>query len=178
LIIENIKALATYYATLSDLPDVEFKVEILEDGPVKKISVNGTVYEVDYNVGGDTIHSIIMNNKSHGVHITSLGNSNYEVKNKGDYFLVNVVDELKKMRMAHSKSSVVGRQMITAQMPGVILKVYVKQGEEVKAGDPLCVLVAMKMENEIRSPMDGTVKEVYIKDNDKMTVGDKMLVVE
>jgi len=89
------KALATYYATLNDLPDTEFKVEILEDGPVKKISVNGNIYEVDYNVGGDTIHSIIMNNKSHGVQITSLGNSDYEVRNKGDYFLVNVVDELK-----------------------------------------------------------------------------------
>ena len=175
---ETIKALATYYATLNDLPDTEFKVEILEDGPVKKVSVNGNIYEVDYNVGGDSIHSIIMNNKSHGVQITSLGNSDYEVRNKGDYFLVNVVDELKKMRIARSKSVIIGRQVIIAQMPGVILKVYVKPGEEVKAGAPLCVLVAMKMENEIRSPIDGTVKEVYIKDNDKMSVGDKMLVVE
>ncbi|MCL1937749.1 MAG: acetyl-CoA carboxylase biotin carboxyl carrier protein subunit [Candidatus Azobacteroides sp.] len=173
------KALATYYATLNDLPDTEFKVEILEDGPIKKISVNGRVYEVDYNVGGNTIHSIIMNHNSYNVQITSLGNSaDYEIENKGDYFLVNVVDELKKMRMEHSKSGVIGRQVITAQMPGVILKVYVKPGEEVKAGAPLCVLVAMKMENEIRSPIDGIVKEVYIKDNDKMTVGDKMFVVE
>lgn len=172
------KALANYYVTINDLPDTEFKVEILEDGPIKKLSVNGKVYEVDYNVGGDTIHSIIMNNKSHGVQITHLGNSVYEVKNKGDYFQVSVMDDLKKMRLARSKSLVVGRQVITAQMPGVILKVYVKPGDEVKAGAPLCVLVAMKMENEIRSPIDGTVKEVYIKDNDKMTVGDKMMVVE
>jgi biotin carboxyl carrier protein len=63
-------------------------------------------------------------------------------------------------------------------MPGVILKVYVKEGDEVKAGDPLCVLVAMKMENEIRSPIDGTVKEIYINEADKMSVGDKMLIVE
>jgi len=175
---EEMKALATYYATLNDLPDTEFKVEILEDGPVKKVSVNGTIYEVDYNVGGDTIHSIIMNHNSHGVQITSLGDSNYEVRNKGDYFLVNVIDELKKMRIARSKSVMIGRQVITAQMPGVILKVYVKRGESVKAGDPLCVLVAMKMENEIRSPIDGKVKEVYIKDGDKMSVGDKMFVVE
>ena len=172
------KPLATYYATINDLTDTEFTVEILEDGPIKKVSVNGTIYEVDYNVGGDTIHSIIMNNNSHGVQITSLGNSNYEVTNKDDYFLVNVIDGLKKMRMARSKSKVVGRQVITAQMPGVILKVYVKPGDVVKVDDPLCVLVAMKMENEIRSPIDGTVKEVYIKENEKMTVGDKMLVVE
>ena len=172
------KALATYYATINDLPDTEFKVEILEDGPIKKIAVNGTVYDVDYNVGGDTIYSIIMNNMSNGVKIAPLGNSNYEIKTRGEYFYVNVIDELKKMRMAHIKSSVSGRQVIAAQMPGVILKVYVKPGDEVKAGAPLCVLVAMKMENEIRSPIDGTVKEVYIKDNDKMAVGDKMLVVE
>jgi len=172
------KALATYYATLHDLIDTEFKVEILEDGPIKKVSVNGIVYEVDYNLGGDTIHSIIMNHKSHGVQITPLGNSNYEVRHMGDYFQISVIDELKKMRLARTKSRVIGRQVITAQMPGVIMKLYVKQGDEVKAGDPLCVLVAMKMENEIRSPTDGIVKEIYIKDNDKMAVGDKMLVVE
>jgi len=172
------KALATYYATINDLPDTEFKVEILEDGPIKKISINGDIYDVDYNVGGNSIYSFILNNMSHGAKIASLGNSDYEVKNRGDYYYINVVDELKKIRMARTKSAVMGRQVILAQMPGVILRVYVKPGEEVKAGDPLCVLVAMKMENEIRSPIDGTVKEVYIKDGDKVAVGDKMLVVE
>jgi len=172
------KALATYYATVNNLPETEFKVEILEDGPVKKMSINGEIYEVDYNVGGNSIYSFIMNNRSYGAQIASLGNSDYEITNRGDYFYINVVDELKKIRMARSKSAAVGRQVISAQMPGVILRVYVKPGDEVKAGDPLCVLVAMKMENEIRSPIDGTVKDVYVKDTDKMAVGDKMLVVE
>ena len=172
------KALATYYATVNDMPDTEFKVEILEDGPIKKISVNGEIIDVDYNVGGDSIYSFILNNRSHGAKIASLGDANYEVKNRGEYFYINVVDDLEKMRLARTKSAAAGRQVIAAQMPGVILKVYVKQGDEVKAGDPLCVLVAMKMENEIRSPIDGTVKDVYIKDADKMAVGDKMFVVE
>ena len=165
------KALATYFATVNDIPDTEFKVEILEDGPIKKVSVNGTVYDVDYNLGGDTIHSIIMNHKSHGVQISSVGDSTYEVKNKGDYFQVQVIDELKKLRLSRTSSKTVGRQVIQAQMPGVIQK-------EVKAGDPLCVLVAMKMENEIRTPIDGVVKEVYVNETDKVSVGDKMLVVE
>lgn len=172
------KALATYFATVNDLPDTEFKVEIWEDGPIKKVSVNGTVYEVDYNVGGDTIHSIIMNHKSHGVQISNIADSVYEVRNKGDYFQVQVIDELKKLRLSRTKSARAGRQVIVAQMPGVIQKVYVKEGEEVKAGMPLCVLVAMKMENEIRSPIDGVVKEVYIKETDKVAVNDKMMVVE
>lgn len=49
--------LATYYAKLQDMPDSEYKVEILEDGPIKKIAVNGKVYEVDYNMGTLSIQS-------------------------------------------------------------------------------------------------------------------------
>ena len=170
--------LATYYAKLQDMPDSEYKVEILEDGPIKKVSVNGTVYDVDYNLGGDTIHSIIMNHKSHGVQISSVGDSTYEVKNKGDYFQVQVIDELKKLRLSRTSSKTVGRQVIQAQMPGVIQKVYVKVGDEVKAGDPLCVLVAMKMENEIRSVTDGVVKEVFVEDGMKVGLNDRIMVIE
>ncbi|MDR0394064.1 MAG: biotin/lipoyl-binding protein [Tannerella sp.] len=172
------KALATYYATVDDLSDEEFKVEILEDGPVKRIAVNGAVYEVDYNVGGDSIHSIILNNRSHGVQISGIGDSKYEVKNRGYLFQVRVIDELKKMRLSRTQSVASGRQVIAAQMPGVILKVYVKPGQKVQTGDPLCVLVAMKMENEIRSPIDGEVKEIFINEGDKMIVNDKMMIVE
>ncbi|MDR0371530.1 MAG: acetyl-CoA carboxylase biotin carboxyl carrier protein subunit, partial [Prevotellaceae bacterium] len=146
-------ALATYFAKVNEIPDTEYKIEILEDGPIKKVAVNGKIYEVDYNTGGDTIHSIILNNRSNGVQISAIDKNTYEVKNRGDNFQVKVIDELTKMRLSRTESAVVGRQMITAQMPGVILKVYVKPGDAVKSGDPLCVLVAMKMENEIKSPI-------------------------
>lgn len=172
------KSLATYFATVNDMPDTEFKVEILQDGDIKKVAVNGTVYEVDYNVGGDTIHSLILNNKSHGVQITDLRDSVYGIKNKGDYFQVEIMDELKKLRLSRTRSKMSGRQVVAAQMPGVIRQVYAEVGREVKAGDPLCVLVAMKMENEIQAPIDGIVKEVYIAAGDKVAVGDKMMVVE
>jgi biotin carboxyl carrier protein len=172
------KALATYFATIQDMPDTEYKVEILEDGALKKVAVNGKVYEVDYNVGGDSIYSIIMNNRSNGVQISPVDDSVYEVKNRGDYFRIKVMDELQKMRLSRTQTTVAGRQVITAQMPGVILRIYVKPGDTVKAGSPLCVLTAMKMENEIRSPIDGEVKDIYINESNKVSAGDKMMVVE
>ena len=49
---------------------------------------------------------------------------------------------------------------VTAPMPGTILKVNVKTGDAIKAGTVLCVLEAMKMENEILAPKDGTVTQV------------------
>lgn len=170
--------LATYYATVQDMPDKEYKIEILDDGPIKRVAVNGTIYDVDYNVGGDTIYSVIINNHSHGVQISRNDHSSYEVKNKGDLFLINLMGELDRMRSLHSDTVVAGRQLITAPMPGVILKVYVKPGDNVKKGDPLCVLVAMKMENEIKAAADGVVKEVFVKNEDKVAVGDKIIIIE
>ena len=51
-------------------------------------------------------------------------------------------------------------EAIKAPMPGTILKVNVQQGQAVKEGDVLCVLEAMKMENEILAPKNGTVTQV------------------
>ena len=55
-----------------------------------------------------------------------------------------------------------GGQTVTAPMPGNILKVNVTNGQAVKAGTVLCVLEAMKMENEIMAPCDGTVAQVLV----------------
>ena len=55
-----------------------------------------------------------------------------------------------------------GSTVIKAPMPGTIIKVNVKAGDSVKRGDVLCVLEAMKMENEIMAPADGTVAGVNV----------------
>lgn len=55
-----------------------------------------------------------------------------------------------------------GGQTVTAPMPGNILKVNVTAGQSVKAGQVLCVLEAMKMENEIMAPCDGKVAQVLV----------------
>lgn len=170
--------LATYYARIQDVPDSEYKVEILEDGPVKKVAVNGKVYEVDYNRGGDSIYSIIINNHSHGVQISPSSHSSYTVMDRGELYQIDLKSEMEKIHNTKGDVDAVGRQVIQAPMPGVILKVYVKKGDTVKKGDPLCVLVAMKMENEIRSASDGVVKEIFVSENTKVGLNDRVMVVE
>jgi biotin carboxyl carrier protein len=65
---------------------------------------------------------------------------------------------------------------VWAPMPGKILRVLVKPGQAVKEGDPVVVLEAMKMENELRSPITGTVKAVHVADGDQAGAG--QLLVE
>ena len=68
-----------------------------------------------------------------------------------------------------------GAVTITAPMPGNILDVKVAVGASVKTGDVLCVLEAMKMENEIVSPQDGTVASVNCAKGDTVHAGDLLI---
>ncbi len=53
---------------------------------------------------------------------------------------------------------------VTSMLPGVVLKVLVKPGDRVKAGEPVVIVESMKMENEIVSHADGVVAEVLVKE--------------
>ena len=66
---------------------------------------------------------------------------------------------------------------VNAPMPGNILKVNVTQGQAVKSGDVLCVLEAMKMENEIMAPKDGTVTQVLVAKGATVDTGAPLVVI-
>ncbi|MDE2579369.1 MAG: acetyl/propionyl/methylcrotonyl-CoA carboxylase subunit alpha [Hyphomicrobiales bacterium] len=55
-------------------------------------------------------------------------------------------------------------------MPGLVKAIYVKDGQDVKAGDPLCMVEAMKMENVLRAERDATVKKINAKEGDSLAV--------
>ena len=66
-------------------------------------------------------------------------------------------------------------EAVAAPMPGTILKVNVAAGQAVKAGDTLCVLEAMKMENEIKAPKAGTVSTVAVQKGASVNTGDALV---
>ena len=68
-----------------------------------------------------------------------------------------------------------GEGVVTAPMPGKILRILVKEGEEVKTGQGLLILEAMKMENEIPSPKDGVVKKILVKEGDTVDTGQALI---
>ena len=63
---------------------------------------------------------------------------------------------------AAAPAAAAGSVVVKAPMPGNIIKVNVKAGDSVKKGDILCILEAMKMENEICAPSDGVVASVSV----------------
>ena len=67
---------------------------------------------------------------------------------------------------------------IKAQMPGKIIRVMVEKGAEVEKGQPLALMEAMKMENEIRSPQAGRIQKVSISQGQALETGAELFVVE
>jgi biotin carboxyl carrier protein len=67
---------------------------------------------------------------------------------------------------------------VTSLMPGKVVLLRVKAGDKVEVGDPLCVLEAMKMENEIMAPRNGTISQVMVEQGSVVDKGDVLVVIE
>jgi acetyl-CoA/propionyl-CoA carboxylase biotin carboxyl carrier protein len=70
-----------------------------------------------------------------------------------------------------------GSDRVTVPMQGTIVKVLVKEGDTVEVGQPVCILEAMKMENNINAEMAGTIKEIKVKPGDTIGAGDVVAVI-
>jgi len=73
---------------------------------------------------------------------------------------------------------VVGEGAVTAIMPGKIIRVLVAQGDQVAEGDVVCILEAMKMENELKAPQAGVVKALYVQPGQDVEMGAVLAEIE
>lgn len=71
-----------------------------------------------------------------------------------------------------------GATKVTAPMPGTILGVHAKEGEAIKAGEPIFVLEAMKMESDITAPVSGIVRGITVRKGDSVEAGKLLCSIE
>ena len=76
-----------------------------------------------------------------------------------------------------SKPGEVNLGIVSAPIPGSIVKIICKVGDKVNAGDTVILLEAMKMQNDIHASVSGTIKEIFIKEGDSVLEGTNLLSI-
>jgi biotin carboxyl carrier protein len=93
-------------------------------------------------------------------------------------FIAEVEDPRAWRGRKHGAMEAEGRQQINAPMPGKVVRLLVKAGDSVEAGQGLLVVEAMKMQNEIRSPKSGRVEKLFAKEGQAVNSGDVLAWVD
>ena len=159
--------------TARDGSQKTFKVE----GNATSWRVNGNEHSIDSTSPAPGVLSLIINGKSHEVLTTSVaGESVVEVD--GERFTVEVRDprSLKSRRGAGAGQE--GPKKLVAPMPGKVIRIIAKAGDEVEAGAGIVVIEAMKMQNELKAPKTGKVAKIAVKEGDTVNPGDTLAIVE
>ncbi len=142
----------------------------LNDAPIK-----ADIAKLDANN-----YHVISNNQSYQVEVVTLDQTakTAEIKVNGNTYHIKAKDQfdalLEQLGLSNLNSTKVSD--IKAPMPGLVLKVLVAEGDEIKKGDNLFVLEAMKMENIIKAPADAAIKSIKIKPGDKVEKGQLLIL--
>jgi biotin carboxyl carrier protein len=121
--------------------------------------------------------SVLLAGQSHEVCVTPSADGKLKLQTGAQEFSAEVLDPRAWSGRRHSSVEAEGRQQIIAPMPGKVVRVLIKAGDAVEAGQGLLVVEAMKMQNEIRSPKSGTVERVLASEGQAVNAGEVLCIV-
>jgi biotin carboxyl carrier protein len=95
----------------------------------------------------------------------------------GSEYLAELDDPRQWRRGAGGKLGAEGRQSVFAPMPGKVVRVLVKPGSTVEAGQGILVVEAMKMQNEVKSPKEGKVERISVSEGQAVNAGEVLAII-
>lgn len=152
-----------------------------EPGGTHEVRVGERTYVVDAAdlSGNGGIWSLRLEGAQQEVSVRAKGEGVYQVDARGRSAAVEVLDPLAFLAQ-QSRGGKAGRkrQRVTAYMPGRVVAVLAEPGQEVRAGQGIVVLEAMKMQNEILAESDGILKAILVQPGQAVEGGDPLFEME
>ncbi len=124
-------------------------------------------------------YTVLVNGKKYDVEVTEISPQRFEVIVNGKKAIIDVeMREERKISLTKEEKVVEGGGEVKVDMSGVIVKILANEGEKVERGEPIAILEAMKMENEVVSPKDGVVRKIFVNEGDKVQTGQVIALIE
>jgi len=124
------------------------------------LRINNTIYEISSEKVNSEKFSFLVN----GIKINLIARTELQERAK------NLIDA--------TKSSSGSTLDINAPMPGMILKINKSNGDQIKKGDSVLILEAMKMENDLKSPITGKINKIFVNVGNAVEKGDRLFSIE
>ena len=153
-------------------------VELEKQGTSYRILVDGRLVAADALQVTSHTMSILLNGQSFEIHIAPAPRGKLELQTGALEFTAEVQDSRAWQGRKQGALEAQGRQQIIAPMPGKVIRLLVKAGDEVQAGQGILVIEAMKMQNELRSPKGGKVERVLASEGQNVSAGEILAWVE
>ena len=163
-----------YVATVNDK---SYEIEINGEDV---ITINGERQEVDLkSVAEQSDYSLLLDGNSYEAYVYP-GESEIEVLMRGILYHVSVEDEHQMRLRKTTKGSATekGEFFLKAPMPGLVVAIPVKEGQDVLAGNNLVILESMKMQNELKAPRDGKITRIRVAVGDNVDQNQVLLILE
>ena len=154
-----------------------FAVELVRSENGISVSLDGQPLSADVAQVAPYVLSVLLGGQSFELHVMPAENGTLKLQHGPHEFTAEVNDPRAWKGRKHSALEAEGQQQIVAPMAGKVIRLLVKAGDSVEAGQGLMVIEAMKMQNEIRSPKSGKVERVLAEEGQTVTAGKLLAVV-
>ncbi|HPK04782.1 MAG TPA: acetyl-CoA carboxylase biotin carboxyl carrier protein subunit [Bacteroidales bacterium] len=156
-------------------------VELLQrEGNHVKIRVDDEILELDLARVGNGVYSALLNDKSYNIEMVNTNSKrHYTVSTFYNTYNVEIIDpQTKYLKSREGAIDEAGGDSIVSPMPGRVIKILVKEKEQVQAGQTVMTISAMKMESEFKAPRDAVVKKINVNEGDVVDGNQVMIVFE
>jgi biotin carboxyl carrier protein len=161
------------------LKEKKFDVEIIRKGNVYCLTIGNKRFTVDAFQPRPQSLSMLIEGKSYEVGLAQNGST----------FIVSLFDDTIELQLLEARKyqaaaagirpvGVAGPLKIQAPMPGKIVKVIVQEKGDVKEGDSLLIIEAMKMQNELKAPKSGTVSRIDVREGEPVSMSQVLMILE
>ena len=151
-------------------------IDVQRDGNRLRVDAAGKVIEGDAVEVATGTYSVLLDGHSFEVRVEpAIGGLRVHVGARE--YRIEIDDPRAWRRRRGGALEAEGRQEITAPMPGKVVRVLAKEGDEVEPAQGLFVVEAMKMQNEIRSPKKGKLEKIFVTEGQVVNAGEPLAAV-
>lgn len=164
----------------AELNNEKHEIEIGRDGDKVFARIDEREYNLEASEVEPNVYLLKNENKIYEAFVSPPTNQNepLQVKVKNQEFEIKLIDPKRLRGAGGSSEQTDGIAEIKTAMPGKLVRILVEAGAEIKQGEPVLVVEAMKMQNEMKSPKDGMVKEIRFSEGATVNAGDVLAIIE